>query len=169
MLQSVHQHRRKIRDERLLSDFFEGQSEAWGMFENTLGVVKRSFTAKISGSWQDDTFLMDERFVFSDGVKDHRIWRLRFDEDGHFTGECQDAVSPAIGRPVRNGCYLSYRFLLPVGKRRIVVKFKDVFRLVDERTMLNRAKVSKWGVPLGQVTAAFRRLPSGQAGERGPL
>ncbi|NNF79216.1 MAG: DUF3833 family protein [Rhizobiales bacterium] len=169
MLQSVHQHRHKIRNECLLPDFFEGHSEAFGMFENTLGVVKRSFTAQITGSWQDDMFLLDERFVFSDGVRDHRIWRLRFEEDGHFTGECQDAVSPAIGRPVRNGCYLSYRFRLPVGKRQIVVKFNDVFRLVDEQTMLNRAKVSKWGVPLGQVTAAFRRVPSGQVGETGYL
>lgn len=134
------------------------------MFENTLGVVKRSFTAEIEGTWQGDTFLLDEQFLFSDGVKDHRIWRLRFEDNGHFTGDCQEAVVPAQGRPVRNGCYLSYRFWLPVGKRRIVVKFKDVFRLVDEHTMLNRAKVSKLGIPLGQVTAAFRRLPHGQAG-----
>ena len=165
MLQTVQMHRRIIRDERLLADFFEGRSEAWGMFENTLGVVKRSFTAEIEGSWQGDTFLLDEQFLFSDGVKDHRVWRLRFEEDGHFTGDCEEAVMPARGRPVRGGCYLSYRFRLPVGKRRVVVKFNDVFRLVDEDTMLNRAKVSKWGVPLGQVTAAFRRLPSDQADE----
>ncbi len=159
MLQTVQNNRRVIRDEFLLPDFFEGHSEAWGMFENPMGVVKRAFTAQIEGSWQDDVFVLEEDFEFSDGVKDHRIWRLQFQKDGHFTGECQDAIAKAEGRTFRNGCYLSYRFLLPVGKRRIAVKFSDLFCLVDNQTMLNRAKVSKWGLPLGRVTAAFRRLP----------
>lgn len=159
MLQKVPTDRRQIRDEFLLADFFEGHSEAWGMFENTLGVVKRAFTAEIEGSWQDDVFVLEEHFQFSDGLKDHRIWRLRFQEDGRFTGECQDAVAPAEGRSFHNGCALSYRFRLPVGQRLIVVKFSDLFCLVDNRTMLNRARVSKWGLPVGQVTAAFRRLP----------
>ncbi len=59
---------------------------------------------------------------------------------------------------------LSYHFRLAIGKRTITVKFSDLFRLLDDDTLLNRAKVTKWGVPIGQVVAAFRRAP-----EDGPL
>ncbi len=159
MLQAVQHPRHNL----FLPDFFEGHSHAWGMFEDVFGNIKREFTVKIEGRWEEETFILDERFQFSDGHEDRRIWRLRYHKDGQFVAECPETIAPGIGRSVENGCTLSYRFRLAVGNRRIIVNFNDVFRLIDENTMLNRAKVSKWGLPVGQVIVAFKRAPDGQA------
>jgi hypothetical protein len=37
------------------------------------------------------------------------------------------------------------------------VQFDDWMYLMDERVMLNKAVMSKWGIRLGEVTLAFRR------------
>lgn len=153
MLQTPNSARRDL----LLPDFFEGRSSAWGMFEDVFGNTKRTFTVDIEGKWENEVFVLDEEFLFSDGVSDRRIWRLRYREDGSFSAECPDTVAPAEGERVHDGCVLAYRFRLVVGDRTIVVKFNDTFKLIDKNTMLNRAKVSKWGLPIGQVFVAFRR------------
>ena len=159
MLQKVSDVHRKIRQEYLLADFFEGRCEAWGFFENSRGVVEKAFTADITGTWKGDVFELEEQFQYADGATDERIWRLTYQQDGHFIGRCDDVVGDAAGQPISSGCSFAYRFRLPVGKRRIIVSFSDLFQLMDDQTLLNRAKVSKFGLPLGQVTAAFRRLP----------
>lgn len=159
MLQIAEHIQRGVRAETLLPDFFEGRSQAWGMFEDPFGNVKRTFTAQIEGLWEEDVFVLDERFQFSDGKQDHRTWRLKYLPDGTFTAECKETVSPGTGRVVQDGCVLAYRFRLAIGARTITVKFNDLFRLLDDDTLINRSKVSKWGVPIGQVVAAFRRAP----------
>ncbi|MEM8688840.1 MAG: DUF3833 family protein [Pseudomonadota bacterium] len=145
-----------------MADFFEGRSEAWGFFENTMGVVKKAFTADITGTWKGDVFVLEEQFQYADGGTDERIWRLSYRDRGHFIGLCDDVVGEAAGQPIHNGCYFGYKFRLPVGKRIIMVTFSDLFQLMDDQTLLNRAKVSKFGVPLGRVTAGFRRLPASE-------
>lgn len=131
------------------------------MFEDPFGSVRRAFTVQIAGRWEQETFVLDEHFQFSDGATDRRVWRLRYRPDGHFAAECGDTVSAAAGHMVQNGCAMSYHFRLAIGSRLVTVKFQDLFHLVDEYTLLNRAKVTKWGLPIGRVTAAFRRLPDG--------
>jgi NOL1/NOP2/fmu family ribosome biogenesis protein len=49
---------------------------------------------------------------------------------------------------------------LPVDGRVWHVDFDDWMYLMDERVMLNKATMSKWGVKLGEVTLSFtRRTP----------
>ena len=33
-----------------LEDFFSGDISVWGMFEDTFGIIRKSFTCKISGN-----------------------------------------------------------------------------------------------------------------------
>lgn len=138
------------------------------MFEDPFGSVRRAFTVQIEGRWNQDVFVLDEHFRFSDGETDRRIWRLRYQPDGQFEAECEDTVSTAAGRMVQNGCAMAYHFRLQIGQRLVTVKFQDLFHLVDDYTLLNRTKVTKWGLPVGRVTAAFRRLPEGTPGVRSP-
>ena len=44
---------------------------------------------------------------------------------------------------------------LPVGGRVYHVDFDDWMFLMDERVMLNRSVMSKWGVRLGELTLSF--------------
>jgi hypothetical protein len=44
---------------------------------------------------------------------------------------------------------------LPVDGRTYEVQFDDWMYLMDERVMLNKAQMSKFGIRLGEVTLSF--------------
>jgi hypothetical protein len=61
------------------------------------------------------------------------------------------------GRGPRRGNALNWRYTLrlPVDGKVYEVQFDDWMYLIDERVMLNKAEMSKFGVRLGEVTLAF--------------
>ena len=65
----------------------------------------------------------------------------------------------ATGRVVGNAFRWAYTLKLPVDGSVYEVQFDDWMYLVDERVMLNRATMSKFGVRLGEVTLSFTKLP----------
>jgi hypothetical protein len=61
-------------------------------------------------------------------------------------------VGTAAGQTSGNALNWRYTMALPVDGRTWHVDFDDWMYLVDERVMLNRATMSKFGVRLGEVT-----------------
>lgn len=140
-----------------MAEYFEGRTRAWGLFETITGKVKKSFVADIEGRWDGTDFLMEEDFTFSDGEKETRTWRLKFDADGSFRASCADTPTPGKGviKDMRGD--LKYSMALNVGGRKVMLSFSDLFYQVDEYTVINRAKVKKFGIPVGQVLISFRK------------
>ena len=62
---------------------------------------------------------------------------------------------------VAAGSALNWRctLRLPVDGSVYEVQFDDWMYLVDERVMLNKAVMSKFGIRLGEVTLAFTKNP----------
>jgi hypothetical protein len=58
-----------------------------------------------------------------------------------------------------NAFHWRYTMALEVDGRTWNVDFDDWMFLVDERTMLNRAVMSKFGIRLGEVLLSFRKRP----------
>ena len=85
------------------------------------------------------------------------MWRLRRHDDGRYTGRADDVVGEASGQVAGNALRWRYTLALPVDGRVWHVQFDDWMFLVDERVMLNRAVMSKFGVRLGEVTLAFSK------------
>jgi NOL1/NOP2/fmu family ribosome biogenesis protein len=48
---------------------------------------------------------------------------------------------------------------LPVDSNTWEVEFEDWMYLIDEKVMLNKARMSKWGIYLGEVTLSFTKGP----------
>ena len=76
----------------LLEDYFNGKTEAWGMFHDRFGNLKRSFKVDILGILDSDTLTLDEKFVYDDGEKDTRIWTIKILGDDKYSGEASDVV-----------------------------------------------------------------------------
>jgi len=57
-----------------LRRYFDGLIEGHGMVLDRSGQVTRRFVVTIRASWQGDTGTLDEDFIWSDGVKEKRIW-----------------------------------------------------------------------------------------------
>ena len=73
-----------------LSDYLNGELEAWGMFQNRSGEVVKRFHVAMTGTWQGDVGTLDERFTYSDGTTERRVWTLRRQADGSWRGTAAD-------------------------------------------------------------------------------
>jgi len=137
--------------------YFDGTLDGWGMVQDRSGKVLRRFTVTIEARWQGDTGTLDERFVWSDGERQRRVWTLRDQGNGRFAGTADDVVGSASGQASGNALNWRYTMALPVDGRTWHVDFDDWMFLVDERVMLNRATMQKFGVRLGEVTLSLAR------------
>ena len=140
-----------------LKRYFDGELVAHGIFTDRAGKVARRFTVQMTGTWQGNQGTLDERFTYSDGKTERRVWRLTDHGNGRYTGRADDVVGEAQGQASGNALNWSYTLRLPVDDKVYEVQFDDWMYLVDERVMLNKARMSKFGIFLGEVTLSFTR------------
>jgi hypothetical protein len=141
-----------------LSQYFNGKVMAHGVFQNRSGQVVRRFVVEMDGRWEGHQGVLDEWFTYADGTRERRIWRLTKHEGGRYTGTADDVVGQAEGQAVGNAFFWTYTLRLPVDGKVYEVRFDDWMYLVDEKVMLNRATMSKFGIRLGEVTLAFTKV-----------
>ena len=138
-----------------LDKYFNGTLDAYGVFTDRSGQVVKRFTVVMDCTWNGNNGVLDEAFTYSDGTKQRRIWRLTRHADGRFTGTADDVVGTANGQQHGNAFYWTYTLALPVDGNIINVQFDDWMYLMNDKVMLNKASMSKWGVGLGEVTLSF--------------
>lgn len=140
-----------------LLTWLEGTSRADGVFEDRRGRIRRRFTVELNGVAEGDVLRLNEHFLFDDGERQERNWRLARGTGGNFTGRAEDSISEAKGRFEAGVAYLSSELSLRVGKRDISMRFEDAFYEIGPGLVMNRSSVSKWGIRLGQVLILFRK------------
>jgi hypothetical protein len=140
-----------------LASYFNGELDAYGVFTDRSGKVVRRFTVRMKCSWTGNEGVLDEDFTYSDGKKERRVWRLTKLADGRYTGTAGDVVGTAEGRAAGNAFQWAYTLRLPVDDKVYEVQFDDWMWLIDERVMINKAVMSKFGIRLGEVTLAFTK------------
>jgi hypothetical protein len=137
--------------------YFDGALTAHGLFTDRSGKVLRRFSVKMTGSWNGNQGVLDEDFTYSDGKTERRVWRLTDHGNGRYSGRADDVVGEAIGQAAGNALNWRYTLALPVDGRIWEVQFDDWMYLMDDRVMLNKAVMSKFGIALGEVTLAFTK------------
>lgn len=140
-----------------LRQYFNGVVDAWGVFTDRSGQVVKSFTVVMNCSWNGEEGVLDEDFVYADGTTQKRIWHLTHQGEGRYVGRADDVVGPAAGRTRGNAFNWAYTLALPVNGRVWHVQFDDWMYLMSERVMLNKARMSKFGIFLGEVTLSFTK------------
>ena len=140
-----------------LARYFDGTVDAWGVFQDRSGKVVKRFKVTIDAQWRGDVGTLDEHFEYSDGSTQRRVWTVTKLADGRYTGRADDVVGEAIGEAQGNALRWRYTMALPVDGSIYHVAFDDWMFLMDDKTMLNRSFMTKFGVELGQVTLSFRK------------
>lgn len=140
-----------------LDRYFNGRILAYGIFQQRGGEVVRRFTVVMDCHWEGHQGVLDEAFTYSDGSTQRRIWRLTKHADGRYTGTADDVVGKAQGQTAGNAFRWNYTLRLPVDGKEYEVQFDDWMFLVDDRVMLNRATMRKFGVTLGEVLLSFTK------------
>ena len=140
-----------------LRSYFNGTVDAWGVFTDRQGKVVKRFTVEMLCTWQGEQGVLDESFAYSDGTSEKRIWRLTHLGEGRYQGTAGDVVGTASGQTRGNTFRWGYTLALPVNGTVLNVSMDDWMYLMNERVMLNKARMSKWGIHLGDVTLSFTR------------
>ena len=138
-----------------IESYFVGKTQAWGLFEDRFGRLRRQFTVDITGTWDGKELVLDERFHYSDGEKDQRIWRIIKTSDNTYEGKAADVIGVARGESYGNALNWQYDMDLKVSDSTLRVHFDDWMFLQPGGVLLNRAKVTKFGVEIGEVTLVF--------------
>jgi hypothetical protein len=140
-----------------LRDYFNGTLDAYGVFTDRSGKVVKRFTVVMKCTWTGDDGVLDEDFSYSDGSKQRRIWRLKKQPDGRYSGQADDVVGLASGQQSGNAFNWTYTMALPVDGKVYDVQFDDWMYLVTDKVMLNKASMRKFGFYLGEVTLSFTK------------
>lgn len=140
-----------------LTNFLEGRTRAWGIFEDRFGRVRQRFIVEMNGYWSDRMFRLHEKFIYGDGREETRTWQVRPGSNDTFTATCPDCVGQATGVAEAGEINMSYVFRLDLKGRKLHVRFADRLIRIDSRRAVNRAVMSKWGIRLGELSLFFER------------
>lgn len=134
---------------------FAGRTYASGEFRNNLTGQVRPFKVVLDGRWNGRTLTLREDFVYADGEKDRKTWTFERTAPGTFIGRREDVVGTAAVTTDQGIVRLSYDVVIGGTQ----VHFEDVIERRGDGVIVNRAIVSKFGVPIGKVDLEFARRP----------
>lgn len=140
-----------------LDRYFSGRLRAYGLYQKRSGEVVRRFTVVVDCHWEGNQGVLDEAFTYSDGTTQRRVWHLTKLAGGRYTGRAGDVVGEARGQESGNAFHWNYTLRLPVDGKTYDVQFDDWMYLINERVMLNRSTMSKFGITLGEVLLSFTK------------
>ena len=141
-----------------LFSYFLGQTKGYGIVQDRKGNLTRQFVVDINGSIEPDGSLkLHEKFDWSDGEKSTRTWIITKNGKHLYTGNAEDVARPADGTAYGNVLNWQYVLNLKVGDTSWKIKFDDWMFLVTDKVLINRAKMSKFGLTVGEVTIVFQK------------
>ena len=143
----------------ILEEYFSGKTRAWGLFEDRFGNVKRQFVVDILGIWDGKVLTLEEYFSYHDGEKSFRRWKIEKTGEAKYEGTAGDVIGIASGVSSGNTLNWKYTLDLKISERSSMhVTFDDWMFLQPGNVLLNRAKLSKFGLDIGVVTITFMKV-----------
>ncbi len=141
-----------------LYSFFQGQTKGWGIVQDRKGRLTRQFTVAITGTVNSDgSLILAENFDWSDGEKSTRTWILDRLDNHSYAGRAEDVVNSASGTLYGNVLNWQYVLNLKVDDTAWKITFDDWMFLVDDKILLNKATMSKFGFTVGEITIVFQK------------
>lgn len=141
-----------------LEEFFDGRLTAYGQFQDVFGEVRRRFEVDIHGTWNGQTLRLVEDFRYDDGSTEQRIWTLQQTGNGGWQGTAPGVIGVASGQEHGDTFNWRYTIDLPLpGRDPMRVTFDDWMWMLSADRVLNRAYMSRFGVPIGEVIITFER------------
>ena len=140
-----------------LEEFFVGETVAYGQFQDILGTVRRRFVVEIEGTWDGETLILTEDFVYEDGSTEQRVWTLTKTGPETWEGTAPGVIGIATGEERGDAFNWAYTIDLPVPDGTLRVSFDDWMWLLSEDRLLNVAYMKRYGVDIGKVIITFER------------
>jgi hypothetical protein len=143
-----------------IREYLNGDVEAWGMFVDNDGKADPTFHVRLKGAWQGNDGALEEHFDYSDGRQQNRVWSIHFTDAHHFTATAPDVADTATGTQYGNAARMNY--VLSVETKdgdTYDMSMDDWLYRMDDRTVVNRNEMRKFGYKVGELIITFRKLP----------
>ena len=137
--------------------YFQGETQAWGMVQDRSGKQLRRFHVDINGDVVGDTLTLNERFVYDDGEKQQRVWHIRKISADRYEGTAGDIEGVAKGQTAGNAFNWHYSMNVKASGRTWLLNFDDWMYLQDGNHLFNKTEMKKFGLTVGTVTLFFSR------------
>jgi len=134
-------------------EYFNGKMKAYGIVKDRSGKIIRSFKGDLVGSWDaDGVGTLDEHFLYNDGEKQHRVWKLKPTKNAKkFIGTAGDIVGDAPMVANGNTVMIDYTMRVPYGDGTIDIDVRDWLHLQDDGVIINHSKMKKFGFEVGEL------------------
>ena len=139
----------------VIENYLSGNVKAWGLLQNRSGKVTRQFSADLNGTWDGKQLILKEKFNWDDGEVQDREWTINKIDEHNYEGTAEDVVGKARGYSYGPAFKFEYVLLVPVKGREMKITFDDWIFMQDERVAINRAKMTKFGIKVADLTVMF--------------
>jgi hypothetical protein len=141
-----------------IRQFFNGEVVAVGVFIDRSGMADPSMSVTMKGTFDKDGGQMYEEFIYSDGRNDKRTWTIRFVDDHHFIGTAHDIIGEAKGTQYGNAVHMEYVLRVLHKGSSYDMSMDDWMYKMDDKTIINRITMSKFGFKVGELILTFSKL-----------
>lgn len=134
-------------------EYFNGKMTAYGIVKDSSGKIIRSFKGELFGSWDSNGVgILDEYFVYNDGEKLRRTWKLVPTKDkNRFIGTAGDIIGEAPMLVNGNTIMIDYTMRIPYGDSTLDVNVRDWLHLQEDGIIINHSKIKKFGFEVGEL------------------
>ena len=139
----------------IIEEYLSGNVKAWGVLQDRSGKVTRQFNADLNGTWDGKQLVLKEKFNWDDGEIQDREWTINKIDEHNYEGTAGDVVGTAKGFSYGPAFKFEYVLLVPVKGREMKITFDDWIFMQDERVAINRAKMTKFGIKVAELTVMF--------------
>ena len=139
----------------IIEEYLSGNVKAWGILQNRSGKVTRQFSAILNGKWDGTQLILDETFNWDDGEIQNRQWKINKIDEHNYEGTAGDVVGKAKGFSYGPAFKFEYVLLVPVKGKEMKITFDDWIFMQDEKVAINRAKMTKFGIRVADLTVVF--------------
>ncbi len=143
-------------------EFFAGETRAWGFFQDRFGKIRREFSVSTQGTVEGDVLTLEEIFSYNDGAEDTRTWTLTKIGPNTFQGSASDVIGTALVTVEGRAMRMEYDINLKMNGREMQVHFIDLMLLQPNGVLMNKSRVSKYGITIGEVVIFFQRVDAAE-------
>lgn len=132
--------------------YFNGPLKAYGLVKDRNGKILRTFKGELVGSWDaNGVGTLDEHFVYNDGEKLHRTWKMKPNGEKTFIATAGDIVGNAHMEARGNTVMIDYTMRIPYGNGTLDIDVRDWLHLQSDGVILNHSKMKKFGIEVGEL------------------
>ena len=138
-------------------DFLQGNLTGWGIYQERNGHVAKRFRIDMMADWKGNVGKFTERFSFNDGTTQIREWELTRIDDHHYIGKANDSIGSGKGEVRGNAMHWNYTIRTETDNGTYDLDYDYWMYLIDDKTLINRATLSKFGFTLGDIAVTFHK------------